>query len=476
MLTPKDLQFNKDLRKYEPSQYGKIFLRNKLRSSSHLYVKSLSQHTGSVNAIEFDSKNEFLASGGDDTSIILWNIERDILVADSSSSSQSSPTRMSERHMSNIFALQFDCQSRSLISAGNDGIIFLHDLCTGQLIRGMVRTRSVLGLSSHPCNPAVLAAAFSDGRVIQYDTRAAERPPAMPILTDCLMATCVAYHPTDEHLVMAATADTGVCLVDVRQPMQLCKIVERAAARNGDSCSLNACFDSTGSSALVVGRCRCPALYSLTTPDQRDFDSASQIALFDDANYYSSCTSKSCCFAGPDDAFVATGSDSCQALLWQRPSGLDNPAIRDHAVRGRGVAQVDKACLTLTGHQSIVNQVRYCPRFGLIASSGVDLTVRVWSPFSLGPDFSGGVNPCDAPPQRQVHTHSEFLSGGVGGFLGSGAGNGPAYRSAKEKLLSAYFDSLLQKDVCSSNKSSNFSESSSSSSASSSDEEPALSG
>lgn len=45
------------------------------------------------------------------------------------------------------------------------------------------------------------------------------------------------------------------------------------------------------------------------------------------------------------------------------------------------VKWVDSAHMILKGHRSIVNQVRYNPTSCIIASSGVEKIIKLWSPF-----------------------------------------------------------------------------------------------
>lgn len=52
---------------------------------------------------------------------------------------------------------------------------------------------------------------------------------------------------------------------------------------------------------------------------------------------------------------------------------------------------VDSAHMKLCGHRSIVNQVRYNKSSCILASSGVEKMIKLWSPFSLGYECLGGL-------------------------------------------------------------------------------------
>lgn len=55
------------------------------------------------------------------------------------------------------------------------------------------------------------------------------------------------------------------------------------------------------------------------------------------------------------------------------------------------VKWVNSAHMVLRGHRSIVNQVRYNPASCIIASSGVEKLIKIWSPFPLGSKCLGGL-------------------------------------------------------------------------------------
>ena len=57
-----------------PSLWTHDFLDNTLAFSSTFYYKDLLGHYGCVNSVEFSPDGNFLASGGDDKRILLWNV------------------------------------------------------------------------------------------------------------------------------------------------------------------------------------------------------------------------------------------------------------------------------------------------------------------------------------------------------------------------------------------------------------------
>lgn len=60
-------------------------------------------------------------------------------------------------------------------------------------------------------------------------------------------------------------------------------------------------------------------------------------------------------------------------------------------IRDSNTEWVDSAHMILRGHRSIVNHVRYNPKYCILASSGVEKIIKIWSPFTLGVRCLGGL-------------------------------------------------------------------------------------
>ena len=130
---------------------------------------------------------------------------------------------------------------------------------------------------------------------------------------------------------------------------------------------------------------------------------------------------KSCCFAGDNDEFVLSGSDDFNLYVW-RVNDADRktklilaetcPYYHFLIFLANDTDQwVDSNQMVLYGHRSIVNQVRYNSQKCLIASSGVEKIVKLWSPFksegwsgSLIDEATGPENP------REVFSNEEYFS------------------------------------------------------------------
>ncbi|XP_046689267.1 DDB1- and CUL4-associated factor 5-like [Homalodisca vitripennis] len=389
-----------------PNALKQNILSVRLNKAKSLYSKNLLAHFGCVNAIEFSNGGEFLASGGDDRRVLLWNVEEALDGA-------SRPTAMRAQHISNIFCLVYDSKNTKIFSAGNDDQVIIHDTITGDPVDYFLHEQPVYCLSIDPFNDNVFASACEDGRILIYDIRepTSSDPFALAVCSSAFHG--VMFNPCESQLVATANAKDGAALWDVRKPKEV--LVRYGSA---ESC-MSVRWDGRGHRLLALRRRMPPILYPV--------DSPFHLAQFDHSSYYNSCTMKSCSFAGENDQYVLSGSDDFNLYMWKIPES------------GPGT-WVPSAHMILTGHRSIVNQVRFNSTNHLIASSGVEKMIKVWSPFPL-PNSNG-----DDTHHRRVFSHEEY----IGLVLSSGQfiSHDYSHESTKEDpRMMAFFDSLVQREI-----------------------------
>lgn len=396
---------------------GSKMINKRLENARNLYRKDLYAHYGCVNAIEFSNDGEWLASGGDDKRVLMWNVDKAL-------SGVYNPQAMKGEHNSNIFCLGFDSKHSRLFSAGNDEQVILHDVTTGETLDVFLHDEAVYGLSVDPTNENIFASACDDGRVLIWDVRQATNDAFMLAgYTSAFHA--VMYNPIETRLLATANAKEGIGLWDIRKP---CTCLLRYGGCLSNQSSMSVRFNCTGTHLLALRRRLPPVLY--------DVGSAHAVAEFDHREYYNSCTMKSCCFAGDNDQYVLSGSDDFKLYVWKIPSNIS-------CKKG---TWVNDAHLVLRGHRSIVNQVRYNYTYGILASSGVEKIVKLWNTFPMV--GSGGnidtVSPRDGV--RKVYSHEEYINLVLesGQFMT----HDYSHHSVQEDpRMMAFFDSLVQRDI-----------------------------
>ncbi|CAG9789403.1 unnamed protein product [Diatraea saccharalis] len=390
----------------------------RLNAAKNLYRRDLVCHFGCVNAIEFSSNGELLVSGGDDRRVMLWQFGQALL------DHGKEPEQMKSLHHSNIFCLGITNDNQKIYSGGNDDTVIVHDLESKSPLEVLQHQRAVCSLSIDPFNCRVVATAGNDGRLLLFDTRQSVHE-SLVISRSRKAFHGVMFHPQQVGMVVSANARDGVALWDLRSPKHP---VLRYVGNNGTTQNcMSVRFNSAGTHILALRRRQAPVLYAVHSPDP--------VAEFYHQDYYNSCTMKSCCFAGEGDQFVMSGSDDFNLYMWKVPDVGESDMV------------VEPPHIVLYGHRSIVNQVRYNPRYCLIASSGVEKIIKVWSALeypqmrgSLLEEAQGSDNP------REIYSHEDYVSlvHHSGQYISH---NYVEQSTSEDPRMMAYFDSLVQREL-----------------------------
>lgn len=374
-------------------------------------------HYGCVNAVEFSNKGgELLISGGDDRRILLWNLEKQI---SANPGKKAGPNAlMKGEHNSNIFCLGLDCDNKHIFSGGNDDQVIVHDTASLETVDVFPHEDAVYGLSPCPTDEQVFASAGADGRILIWDLRQSTRDPF--ILANYNHSFhAVVYHPIEPCFLASANAKEGVALWDVRKP-RTCLLRYSSAYTELNAMSVK--FNMFGTKILALRRRLPPAIYNVHSPGP--------VVEFDHSGYYNSCTMKSCCFAGDKDQYILSGSDDFNLFLWKVPEACEE----------KEKFHISEATLVLSGHRQIVNQVRYNYSKFLIASSGVEKVIKLWSPLKL----PGMLDKVDN--SRRMFTHQQYFDMMINS--NSTLSHDYSHQSTDEDPhMLAFFDSLIQREV-----------------------------
>ncbi|KAK5648903.1 hypothetical protein RI129_003795 [Pyrocoelia pectoralis] len=390
---------------------NKIF-KERLARAKNLYRKDLFAHYGCVNAIEFSTEGELLASGGDDRRVLLWSIPGAI-------HGKGAPVAMETNHISNIFCLAFDSTNSKIFSGGNDDQVIVHDLRAGSFVVKLLHKKPVYGLSINPQNDYIIATAGDDGRILIFDIRESNTTDPLCIAKQKTGFHSVMFNPFNSRLLATANSEEGISLWDYRKPKEALVRYDSAA---GEVSGISVCFNSNGSRLLALRRRLPPVLYAT--------QSQNAICQFYHPQYYNSCTMKTCCFAGDNDEYILSGSDDFNLYMWRVPKDSSEWGM-SHVV--------------LRGHRSIVNQVRYNKHNNLIASSGVEKMVKLWSTLPIG-NWEGSLLKEHTDTPRNVYSHEDYVY--LVGHTEQRISHDYSDQSVQEdSRMMAFFDSLIQREI-----------------------------
>ncbi|XP_039492487.1 DDB1- and CUL4-associated factor 5 [Drosophila santomea] len=384
--------------------------RERLSAAQNLYQRNLTGHYGCVNALEFSSGGQFLASGGDDKRVLLWNIDREVV------SKLGKPRSMNEKHASNIFCLGFDTQNSYIFSGGNDDLVIQHDLETGKILNHFSHDGPVYGLSVDRISGHLLSVATEHGEILVYDLRAGKSEP-LALAKFKTPFNAVEFHPLNGHFLATANAKRGAMLWDLRHHQQ--PLCQYNYIPESPSC-MSVRFNCNGTLLLTLHRRLPPILYSPGSPEP--------VATFYHDEYFNSCTMKSCTFAGPQDELVVSGSDNFNMFIW-RLEGVDLDEKNQW---------METTPIILAGHRSIVNQVRYNRERCLLASSGVEKIIKLWSPFAQQ-GWEGSLTQAEALPYCTRALHRESSDHVSQDFS--------ARNTDEDQVMLAFFDTLVQHEL-----------------------------
>ncbi|KAH8246910.1 hypothetical protein KR032_003074 [Drosophila birchii] len=384
--------------------------RQRLSAAENLYQRNLTGHYGCVNALEFSQGGQFLASGGDDKRVLLWNVDHEVV------SQLGKPRSMNEKHASNIFCLGFDIQNSYVLSGGNDDLVIQHDLVTGKLLNYFSHDGPVYGLSVDRTSGHLFSVATEHGEILVYDLRVGKSEP-LAIAKFRTPFNAVEFHPLNGNFLATANAKRGAMLWDLRHHQQA--LCQYNYIPESPSC-MSVRFNCNGTLLLTLHRRLPPILFSPGSPEP--------VATFYHDEYFNSCTMKSCTFAGPHDELVVSGSDNFNMFIWR----MDGVNLEEKN------QWVDTPPVILTGHRSIVNQVRYNRQRCLLASSGVEKIIKLWSPFAQQ-GWEGSLTQAEELPYctRALHRNaSDHVSQDFS-----------ACNTDEDQVMLAFFDTLVQREL-----------------------------
>ena len=357
---------------------------------------AFSYHRGCVNSIRWNRDGTLLVSGSDDTTIGLWKIIRAPICEEYISIIHSARTG----HTGNIFDARIRpyCSDEEVITCAADGEIrhvqlerasnsILSDSETALAPRTevVVNQRSVDAQGYAPamvyhvdfvphCYTTV-AASCQNGTLTQYDIR---NPSCVTKIFDARLrlsnpsgesgVTCFSFNPYNSTQLLVA-CDLGVHLLDTRKPRRLVRSYkpEPVASLRGsfEHASTGLAFSPTGKEfaysvsghGIFVVKIN-PELNRFPGKKDASYTRAYDLPFAGHLNVKTFL--KGVEYVGSEGKYITAGSDCGNVFIWSRQTGR--------------VASI------LPGDTHVVNMVSPHPNEALIASCGIESTVKIFAP------------------------------------------------------------------------------------------------
>ncbi|EKM79218.1 hypothetical protein AGABI1DRAFT_128379 [Agaricus bisporus var. burnettii JB137-S8] len=413
------------------------------------YSRSLNAHQSCINALAFSNgEGQFLASGGDDLKILLWDFYQEDV---------REPIGSFIGPRSNILHLTFSPSNRYLFSGGIDDVIFRYDVSYLGSSRAQISKRTpdatctfhddtIRGITCRPNQDEVYLSGSEDGRIIRHDEREASSPRAQDTLRLESEVTGLQYHPQMDYMFLTSDQNGSVCLRDERMafgPLSsrsnngvVQEYNTKLTRPNHDYLSnpetSSIAFDRDGSRFAVTMLHWYPTIYSISDPNPlaictgKNTPDGTPIPA-GERTYSNSCTMKHGSFGGPGleiDEFYAAGSDDFRGYIWRLPPDSELAIQRQEISPGNwqkqeyanetgfaagareniyipteistplcrltgGIYSIfalpNVMAETSVGHDSIVNTVVFHPHFLHVMTSGVERRMLLHSPTPSSP-------------------------------------------------------------------------------------------
>lgn len=394
------------------------------------YSFDLLAHHGCVNAICFSKTEQarWLASGGDDRKVILWDLFSDF--------DQISPVASYDGPAANIFSIDFSADGRWLFASGLDSRIFVYDLRRpsgpststrhtspqSALTILLPHSESCRRVACHPQESNCLLSAAEDGKVFHHDLRSPQETSSNALLEARAQYTDLAWNPVSTDLFIASTSHTiklydrrklgSNAVENVHRPLVTYTtnlIKPKPLFRIGRPEISSVTIDPSGQLVGAMMSKWYPTIWSLDDPHPLAVLKSESIDNGDSSSedgFRDICTIKHGTFsnnAHSSSIYFAAGSDDFRCYGWKLPRISEMLSERyevkkfsdwlgdstvDTCAYGNTTITVpptiSKPSFKLHGHRSIPNSLIFHPHLPLICTSGVEKLVKVHSTRRVG--------------------------------------------------------------------------------------------
>ncbi|VUC28482.1 unnamed protein product, partial [Clonostachys rosea] len=324
IFSPRESEIRKIFRDEEPNWMG---IKPRVAKKWGRCLQTLEGHTESVCALAFSCDSRLLASGSDDSTVRLWDLET------------GSELHRLTGHKGGILSVAFSYSNANLLASGSeDGTIRLWNLETGTELKKLECHKScVTSVVFSQRNPNILASGSNDGMVRLWDLET--KTELKKLESHGRLICSISFSNHGENLLASGSDDGTVRVWDIDKGSSLHLLmghegpIECVAFSNISKVLASASVDFT----------------------MRLWDSESGLAL---KRLENGSDGFSTIAFSHNSHILASGSNDYTVRLWDTETG----------------SQLQK----LEGHNSWLTSIAFHNNSKLLASASCDSTIRLW--------------------------------------------------------------------------------------------------
>ncbi|CAI8025226.1 DDB1- and CUL4-associated factor 8 [Geodia barretti] len=359
----------------------------------------LEAHEGCVNCINFSGSGQLLASGSDDLHVVVWDWERGRMVS-----------KLESGHISNIFQAKFMPYTGEsvLVTAARDGQVRCLILSsTGSLVaskRVALHNDSAHKIALEPYSPDMFLSCGEDGSVLEVDLREEAKRNKLLVVKNEKRSRIPLYSifidPCNTHLFAVSGRDQFARVYDRRKLKQdhtsdfvpLKKFCPKhlTSPENEHMRANVTCLVYSHNGDELLCSYNDEDIYLFNTRDESKADDF--IKRYQ--GHRNSATVKGVNFFGLRSEYVVSGSDCGHVFLWDKTS--------------QQVVQM------LEGdHEGVVNCLEPHPHTPVLATSGLDHDIKIWSPCASQPT---SLDQLDEVTKRNCNEREDAMTHPMDGY------------------------------------------------------------